>query len=150
MATLRKWRPVEPQRKKSFLTVERGIILAGCGAFGLAIAMMTPGADPATTAAIAHNNAQSLARTAAEAKRAEAALRERERARLRQEHAREQAVLFQERYNTDRTPTGSVETDGPATAPASPAPAFGFQEIKPPPMSAGGMREISGFGNNGR
>lgn len=150
MATLRKWRPVEPRRQASFLNAERMILFGGCATFGLAAALLLPPGERSEATASAPRPAlhKSAATHAAQAQRAEAALRERERARLRIEHTREQAALFEERYNTDRTPTGAIENYDPARA-APPAVSPGFQEVKAPPASPG-IREISGWKKSAR
>lgn len=94
------------------------------------------GADPALAARIEAEKTQ--ARIASDAERSQRTAAERER------QARRQADLFNQRYNTDRTPVGSVGGPDPSPAP-TPKPAQGFSVVTPavPPGHTGGFREVT-------
>lgn len=121
LATLRKWKPVDRRPRGRGLTVENTF-----AAFGFAaIAFVTWTLMPKTPAAPAsfpetarRVDEAERARSLAEARRIEDELRQRQQAAIKAEKAREQAALFNQRYNTDRMPVGSVN-GGPAEAPAA-------------------------------
>lgn len=146
MATLRKWQPVQQRRpSKSAFSIERILIICAAVAVGITVFMMLqpdkpaqsvilPGSPEAVRAEAEHNRAR------AEATRIEQAERERQQAIIREQQRRQQADMFNQRYNTDRTPVGSVGGE----TPAAPAPQ-GFSVVKPalpPGQSGGGFREV--------
>lgn len=145
VATLRKWQPVQRRRQPSFMQPDRILAICGAAGFGLMIfALVYPGPSRPPEAPVAARNATAeRERARADALRQEAAQRESQRATLQQENSRQQAVIFNQRYNSDKTPTGSVNS-GAASSPASSQTSPGFHVVKPalPGATPGGFREV--------
>lgn len=149
MATLRRWQPARVQKRKQ--TPEKILIIAAAVTVGYLVwGALAPSpnrqeARQMTPAEIqrAERQREQAALAAARAKHlAELAERETHVRKLRAEQAREQAAMFERRYNTDRTPVGST---GLESAPAAPPVSPGFREVKPglaagsPAASAAGL-----------
>ncbi len=142
MATLRKWQPAPRRPAKKMISPDRYLVIGGCCAFVLALFLVAgPGTrtspGPVDSAHIARERASIAA-----AQKAEAEQRARLQARMREEQRQEQARIFNQRYNTDRMPTGSVAAgESVDTSP----PKLGFKVVKPalpPEQTGGGFREV--------
>lgn len=145
MATLRRWQQVQRRPQKRMFSLDRLLVMGGAAAIGFAVFSALqpapqPGGQIAPGSPEARRIEQQQAAARAQAQRAEEAERIRQRATLKAEEARRQANIFNQRYNTDRMPTGSVN----AGAPDAPAPQ-GFSVVKPalpPGQTGGGFREV--------
>ena len=142
MATLRRWQPAPRRQQKSAPSPERILMLCGCAAFAVAMyALMQPSASNMPNRAEEARIASERIKQEAAAKKAEAEARRQAQGRIRIEQREEQARMFNQRYNTDRMPVGSVNAG--ASEP-SPAPS-GFTVVKPalpPEQTGGGFREV--------
>ena len=124
------------------MSPDRIIILSVSAIFGLVIfnqMHQSKPSEPAPAIDFAQQNAE-RARALETARKAEEADRERRAIALREEQRARAAQMFNQRYNTDRTPIGSI--GGESTR--EPAPQ-GFSVVKPalpPGQSGGGFREV--------
>ncbi len=142
MATLRRWQPAPRGQQKSAVSPERILMMCGCGAFAVAMfVLMQPSNSSLQNRAEEERIVSERIEKEAAAKKAEAEARQRAQGRIRLEQREEQARLFNQRYNTDRTPVGSVSAGAHETSPAP----TGFAVVKPalpPEQAGGGFREV--------
>lgn len=149
MATLRKWQPARRKPQPRMMSPDRILVVCVALAVGVAVFVnLRPHgpssgetADPALSARIEAEKTQARA----EARRAEEQERARQSAAARERQLKQQAEIFNQRYNTDRTPVGSVGAAEPAPVPTPPAKPQGFSVVTPALPSGqtgGGFREV--------
>ncbi len=145
MATLRKWQPVNRRPVAKTISPDKVLVMCGAAVFGILVfAFLQPEQPRQSAQDTAAKPAQSPAardRALQEAQRKETEQRTRQAAQIKAEQTRQQANMFNQRYNTDRTPVGTVNPGSPDAQPMT----QGFAVVKPalPPGQTGsGFREV--------
>ncbi len=145
MATLRKWQPVNRRPVARTVSPDRILVIGGAIAFGIAVFSFLQPEQPRQNAQeMAAKPAQTPAardRALQEARRRETETRAQQTAEIKAEQTRQQANMFNQRYNTDRTPVGTVNPGSPDAQPTT----QGFAVVKPalpPGQTSSGFREV--------